>query len=87
MPCKKKVNRFIFSSTAAVYGFSTAPAVSEEAELRPNSPYGNSKLMTDDHTPGYGGCRFPMRYVASRYFNVGRAEPKGPGGPIHTQRH
>src|SRR6187401_985073 len=39
------VKRFIFSSTAAVYGQPDRVPVLEDAELRPMSPYGRSKLM------------------------------------------
>ncbi|MCE3258343.1 MAG: UDP-galactose 4-epimerase, partial [Nitrobacter vulgaris] len=41
------VNRFIFSSTAAVYGNPDRMPVPEEAPTRPLSPYGSSKLMTE----------------------------------------
>src|SRR3977135_4726933 len=41
------VNRFIFSSTAAVYGNPDQVPVSENAPTRPMSPYGSSKLMTE----------------------------------------
>ncbi|WP_293487167.1 NAD-dependent epimerase/dehydratase family protein, partial [Parvibaculum sp.] len=42
-----RVKHFIFSSTAAVYGMPEASPVSEDATLRPMSPYGRSKLMTE----------------------------------------
>src|SRR5438552_3340495 len=41
------VKRFIFSSTAAVYGTPEISPVPEEAPLKPMSPYGRSKLMTE----------------------------------------
>src|SRR5262249_44842319 len=41
------VSRFIFSSTAAVYGNPDYMPVAEEAPTRPLSPYGSSKLMTE----------------------------------------
>ena len=57
-------------------------AVTEEAELRPISPYGSSKLMTEIMLRD-AAIAFPMRYVALRYFNVagqtqkaGRANPR-----------
>src|ERR1700760_1434380 len=40
------INRFIFSSTAAVYGNPEQVPVQEIAPTRPLSPYGSSKLMT-----------------------------------------
>src|SRR4030088_3309812 len=41
------VSRFIFSSTAAVYGNPERMPVTEDAPTRPLSPYGSSKLMSE----------------------------------------
>lgn len=41
------VKHFIFSSTAAVYGMPGLEPAVEETPLRPISPYGRSKLMTE----------------------------------------
>ncbi|MDU0457971.1 MAG: UDP-glucose 4-epimerase GalE [Geobacteraceae bacterium] len=69
------VKRFIFSSTAAVYGFPEGGAASEESALAPINPYGTSKLMSEwmlrDVAAAHG-----MRYVALRYFNVAGADPQ-----------
>ncbi len=71
---KGRVNRFIFSSTAAVYGNPEQTPVPENAPTRPMSPYGSSKLMTEimlhDVASAHG-----MSYVALRYFNVAGADP------------
>jgi UDP-glucose 4-epimerase len=68
------IKRFIFSSTAAVYGNPDQVPVSEDAPTRPMSPYGSSKLMTEimlhDVASAHG-----MGYVALRYFNVAGADP------------
>jgi UDP-glucose 4-epimerase len=68
------VNRFIFSSTAAVYGNPERMPVTEDAPTRPLSPYGSSKLMTEimlhDVAAAHG-----MNYVVLRYFNVAGADP------------
>jgi UDP-glucose 4-epimerase len=68
------VNRFIFSSTAAVYGNPDQVPVPENAPTRPLSPYGSSKLMTEimlhDVASAHG-----MGYVVLRYFNVAGADP------------
>lgn len=73
---KAKVPRFIFSSTAAVYGNTASEPVFEDAPLNPISPYGCSKLMTEwmlrDSYAAYG-----LQYVALRYFNVAGGDPKG----------
>jgi UDP-glucose 4-epimerase len=69
------VGRFIFSSTAAVYGNPDQMPVPEHAPTRPLSPYGSSKLMTEimlhDVASAHG-----MSYVALRYFNVAGADPR-----------
>ncbi len=44
---RRGVNRFIFSSSAAVYGEPDQVPVPEHARTRPLSPYGSSKLMTE----------------------------------------
>ena len=44
---KSGVGQFIFSSTAAVYGNPDHTPITEDAPLRPMSPYGTSKLMTE----------------------------------------
>jgi UDP-glucose 4-epimerase len=70
------INRFIFSSTAAVYGNPDQVPVPEIAPTRPLSPYGTSKLMTEimlhDVASAHG-----MSYVVLRYFNVAGADPQG----------
>jgi UDP-glucose 4-epimerase len=69
------VNRFVFSSTAAVYGNPDHVPVPEHAPTRPLSPYGSSKLMTEimlhDVAAAHG-----MNYVVLRYFNVAGADPQ-----------
>src|SRR6476646_10932729 len=69
------VPRFIFSSTAAVYGNPAHVPVTEDDALMPMSPYGSSKLMTDimlrDASAAYG-----LSHVILRYFNVAGADPE-----------
>src|SRR4051794_40359728 len=69
------ISRFIFSSTAAVYGNPDEVPVRENAPTRPLSPYGSSKLMTEimlhDVAAAHG-----MNYVVLRYFNVAGADPQ-----------
>jgi len=70
------ISRFIFSSTAAVYGNPDQVPVPEHAPTRPLSPYGSSKLMTEimlnDVASAHG-----MSYLVLRYFNVAGADPLG----------
>jgi UDP-glucose 4-epimerase len=77
---KCNIKRFIFSSTAAVYGNPDQVPVPETAPTRPMSPYGSSKLMTEimlhDVATAHG-----MNYVVLRYFNVAGADPLVRIGP------
>jgi len=73
------VKQFIFSSTAAVYGNPAENPVTETADLRPMSPYGWSKLMTEIMLRDTAAAH-DFRYVALRYFNVAGADPKGRSG-------
>ena len=81
MACAVKagIPRFIFSSTAAVYGNPLTMPVFEDEAPAPISPYGRSKLMTEwmlqDTHAAHG-----LQYVALRYFNVAGADPQGRSG-------
>jgi UDP-glucose 4-epimerase len=76
---KAGVKRFIFSSTAAVYGNPESVPVMEDARLAPISPYGSSKLMTETMLRDTSFAH-DFRYVALRYFNVAGADPEGRTG-------
>ena len=76
MECAVKggVKRFIFSSTAAVYGNPDTVPVGEDDPLRPMSPYGSSKLMTEMMLRDTGAAH-GLAHVILRYFNVAGADP------------
>jgi UDP-glucose 4-epimerase len=73
------VKRFIFSSTAAVYGDPERQPVTEDVALKPVSPYGRSKLMVEWMLEDTARA-YDFAYVALRYFNVAGADPKGRSG-------
>lgn len=73
------VQRFIFSSTAAVYGMTGLAPVEETTPLAPMSPYGRSKLMTEWMLADVAAAH-PLRYGVLRYFNVAGADPQGRSG-------
>ncbi len=73
------VRHFIFSSTAAVYGTPERSPVPETAPKAPISPYGSSKLMTEQMLADAGAAH-GLRYAALRYFNVAGADPGGRSG-------
>jgi UDP-glucose 4-epimerase len=73
------IPRFIFSSTAAVYGSDSSEPVDENAPLAPQSPYGRSKLMTEWMLSDVAAA-YPLTYTILRYFNVAGADPRGRTG-------
>jgi len=76
---KGSVRHFVFSSTAAVYGNPEFSPISEDATTAPLSPYGMSKLMSEqmlrDASAAHG-----FSHVILRYFNVAGADPAGRHG-------
>lgn len=76
---QRGVDKFIFSSTAAVYGTPERVPVREDAPLKPASPYGTSKLMTEQMLADVAAAH-PLHYAALRYFNVAGADPNGRTG-------
>ena len=73
------VRHFIFSSTAAVYGMTGSTPVAETAPLKPLSPYGSSKLMTEIMLADAARAH-ALTYVVLRYFNVAGADAQGRSG-------
>ena len=61
--------RFIFSSSAAVYGVPFMTPCHEIDPCEPISPYGESKLMIEQAMASYHRA-YDLNYVAFRYFNA-----------------
>ncbi len=66
------VDRFVLSSTAAVYGVPDATPISEDAPLRPINPYGETKRSFEGALDWYAKA-YGLRGVSLRYFNVAGA--------------
>lgn len=66
---KNGVKRFVFASTAAVYGPIGNKQASEEMVCRPFSPYGASKLSIENYLDAYYSS-YGLETVVLRYFNV-----------------
>ncbi len=76
---QENVPRFVFSSTAAVYGSPERVPVTEDVHLAPMSPYGRSKLMSEWMLQDVSAAH-ELSFVALRYFNVAGADPAGRSG-------
>ena len=78
------VDRIVFSSSAAVYGTPDVATVTEETPTRPESPYGESKLI-GEWLMRDQGIAVGLRHVSLRYFNVvGSGEPGLPDTSPHN---
>ncbi len=78
------IENFIFSSSAAVYGIPEEVPVTEEAPLKPISPYGESKAMVEKILRDMA-LAGEIKYISLRYFNVAGADPEGELGPNYQQ--
>lgn len=84
--CQKMgITKFIFSSTAAVYGNAKISPIKEDAPLTPMNPYGESKLLVEKclNSIQEQSTLKNFRYVILRYFNVAGASGKYAIGPSH----
>lgn len=76
------VERFIFSSTAAVYGQPEKIPIAETAPTLPVNVYGHSKLMVEEAL-SWLAKQGKLQYAALRYFNACGAHPSGRIGEDH----
>jgi len=68
----RRVSRFVFSSSAALYGNPERIPIEESAPLRPTNPYGESKLMVERLLDWFNRIH-GLRYASLRYFNAAGA--------------
>src|SRR5271165_4750292 len=74
MMLKHRVSRFVFSSTAAVYGEPQSVPIVEEHPLSPTNAYGVSKLIVEQMLAWLHRAH-GFRYASLRYFNAAGATP------------
>jgi UDP-glucose 4-epimerase len=77
-------NRVVFSSSASIYDVVPGFMVTEEAPLKPGSPYARTKYMMEMVLQDFC-CAYGMRGIALRYFNPIGADPKMRSG-IHVEQ-
>ena len=81
------VTRFIFSSTAAVFGEPEEVPITESHPTRPINPYGETKLAVERALPHFERAH-GIHSVCLRYFNAAGADPEGELGEDHRpERH
>jgi UDP-glucose 4-epimerase len=76
------VQRFVFSSTAAVYGNPLQTPIPESATPAPINPYGRSKRFVEEILEDAARA-YRLGYVVLRYFNVAGASPDAAIGEAH----
>lgn len=76
------VGRFIFSSTAAIFGEPQSARIDEAHPKAPINPYGRTKLMVEQVLEDYDRA-YGLKSVCLRYFNAAGADPEGELGERH----
>lgn len=72
---ENRVPRFVFSSTAALYGNPERTPIAESDPLRPTNAYGESKLLVERVLDWYHRIH-GFSYASLRYFNAAGATPE-----------
>lgn len=84
---RQRVNNFIFSSTAGVYGNPIRTPIREDHPKNPTNPYGESKLMVEKILSWYRKI-YNINFVSLRYFNAsGAAIDASLGEDHHPETH
>lgn len=78
-----KVDKIVFSSTAAVYGEPESLPIQETAPLVPSNVYGETKLFIENMLQRYSQA-YGLSSIAFRYFNAAGADPQIRTGEDHT---
>ncbi len=76
------VAKFIFSSSAAVYGQPQETPIREAHPMNPSNPYGQTKAIVEHILPDYDRA-YGLKSVSLRYFNAAGADPDGGLGECH----
>jgi UDP-glucose-4-epimerase GalE len=79
----EKCQRFIFSSTCAVYGEPVETPIRETHPTAPINAYGQTKLAVEHALPHFERA-YGIRSICLRYFNAAGADPEGELGEDHS---
>ncbi len=78
-----KVDKFIFSSSCAVYGNPIKIPIEEDHPKNPINPYGRTKLIIENILNDYSNA-YNLKYVSLRYFNAAGADSEIEIGEMHN---
>jgi len=78
-----KIRKFIFSSSAAVYGEPETVPIPEENPCSPTNPYGETKWIFEKTLEAFHALG-KIDYISLRYFNAAGADPEGDLGEDHA---
>jgi UDP-glucose 4-epimerase len=79
---RHKIDKFIFSSTAAIFGDPEYVPIDEAHRKQPINPYGRSKWMVEQILSDFGHA-YGLRSSCLRYFNAAGADPDVELGECH----
>jgi UDP-glucose 4-epimerase len=79
---ERGIDKFVFSSTAAIFGEPEYTPIDENHPKNPTSPYGDTKLAVERMLSAYDRA-YRFRSVSLRYFNAAGADPSGNLGEDH----
>lgn len=74
--------KFIFSSSAAIFGNPEYSPIDENHPKNPINPYGKSKLMVEEILKDFESA-YKLKYVSFRYFNAAGHDPDGELSEMH----
>lgn len=78
-----KIKKFVFSSSAAVYGEPKKIPITEDHSCCPTNPYGETKWIFERVLQAYHDAGI-LNFISLRYFNAAGADPEGELGEDHS---
>ena len=80
---ENNISKFVFSSSAAVYGEPKKIPIPEDHPCMPTNPYGETKWIFEKVLQNFQDLR-KLNYISLRYFNAAGADPEGELGEDHS---
>lgn len=80
---ENNIKKFVFSSSAAVYGEPEKIPITEEHPCIPTNPYGETKWIFEKVLQAFQDLG-KLNYISLRYFNAAGADPEGKLGEDHS---